>query len=473
MIKNHRQYCHTKKQAANFREAIAKAKVTPPGEGVHPKMYTAYIDGLEGELETLDSQLAEYESLARGNIETIELNELAKLPAGLIKARIARGLSHKELAARLNVKPQQIQRWEFEDYANVGFNRLVEIAAALEVCVAESIYLPKKQQSAVSALRAVGIDWQFLLARLVPRSAAGTSVNHVVLAAERLSKIFGIELLADGMLNCRASFTPAAAALRFKLPSNAESHRVSAYAVYVGHLAEIVVAAIQNQKALPVPNKWQEMRQYLFDEGPVGLASAVDRVWGLGIPVLPLSDPVRLHGCCLRIKGRNAIVLKQSIGYTSRWLFDLVHELYHATSQPEESTFEKLSDDPTRAARCESDEEFAANEFAGNVLLNGQANELYEAVLKQARHQVPRLKSATISVCERSKQDVGILANYVAFRLETDHFVDWWGTAANLQPEGVDAVGVTRQIFLRRFPFDRANDHDRDLLEQALSDPSL
>jgi transcriptional regulator with XRE-family HTH domain len=473
VIKNHRQYCHTKKQAANFREALAKAKITAPGDDVHPKMYAAYLDGLAGELETLETELAEYDSLARGNTDTIELDRLDKLPSGLIKARIARGLSHKQLGEKLKVKPQQIQRWEFDEYENVGFRRLVEIAAALEVYVAETIYLPRKQQSVISALKELGIDRQFLLTRLVPRRATESVMDHVLSAAERLSKIFGIELLADGTLINPREFIPAAAALRFKLPSNAESQRVRAYAAYVSHLAGLVVSAAQNQETLAVPNEWSAMRHHLFGDGPVDFANAVSRVWELGIPVLPLSDPVRMHGCCLRIKGRNVIVLKQSIRYTSRWLFDLVHELHHAAEQPEELTFAKCNEDPTRFERRESDDEVAANEFAGNVLLNGYANELYEAVLQQAQYQISKLKSATVCVSESSNEDVGILANYVAFRLKADHFVDWWGAAANLQAEDDDAVGVTRQIFLSRFPFDLLSDNDRELLEQALTDPSL
>lgn len=473
MIKNKRQYAHTKKQATNFREAVAKAKASGPHEGVHPKMHQAYIDGMEGELELLDFEIAEYEHLARGNVETIELDQLEKLPQGLIKARIARGLSHKELAAKLNVKPQQVQRWEFEDYENVGFRRLVEIAEALDISVSESIHLPKRQQSAMAALRELGIDRQFLMMRLVPRQFAKSAGDYVVSAAERLSRIFGIELLPNGMLTSQGSFAHAAASLRFKLPANAENVRVKAYAAYAAHLADLVAEGASSLGSSAVPTDWSAVRAQLFGDGPVDFTTAVQQVWQLGIPVLPLSDPVRMHGCCMRVKGRNVIVLKQSIRYTSRWLFDLIHELHHASEHPQAETFTCHSGEPAEANRRESDDEFAANEFAGNVLLSGTANELYEAVLARAGHQVPRLKAAAIEVAESANENVGILANYIAFRLKADHFVDWWGAAANLQPEGDDAVGIARDIFMERFSFQLLSSVDRELLEQALSEPEL
>ena len=140
MIKNQRQYSHSKKQAEQFCEALQHAKSQPRADDVHPRMHQVYIEGLESQLQTLQREISEFEALARGAVELIELDQLEKLPHGLIKARIARGLSHKELATLLGVKAQQVQRWEFEDYENVGFRRLVEIADALEIRIAESIW---------------------------------------------------------------------------------------------------------------------------------------------------------------------------------------------------------------------------------------------------------------------------------------------------------------------------------------------
>ena len=59
------------------------------------------------------------------------LGTVAELPATLIKARIARGLSQKDLADRIGLKEQQIQRYEATDYASASLTRIKEVVSAL------------------------------------------------------------------------------------------------------------------------------------------------------------------------------------------------------------------------------------------------------------------------------------------------------------------------------------------------------
>jgi transcriptional regulator with XRE-family HTH domain len=58
---------------------------------------------------------------------------LAELPSVLIKARVARGLSHKKLAEKLGVSEKQVQRDEANDYRTAGLNRLIRLAEVLAV----------------------------------------------------------------------------------------------------------------------------------------------------------------------------------------------------------------------------------------------------------------------------------------------------------------------------------------------------
>jgi len=67
---------------------------------------------------------------------------LADLPEALIRARIAAGLTQKELAARLGLKEQQIQRYEATRYAGVSLDRVQAVAEALGVKIRERVILP-------------------------------------------------------------------------------------------------------------------------------------------------------------------------------------------------------------------------------------------------------------------------------------------------------------------------------------------
>ena len=59
------------------------------------------------------------------------LTKLNDLPQALIRARIASGLSQRELAMRLGLKEQQIQRYEATKYASASLSRVIEVAQAI------------------------------------------------------------------------------------------------------------------------------------------------------------------------------------------------------------------------------------------------------------------------------------------------------------------------------------------------------
>jgi len=63
----------------------------------------------------------------------VALASLDELPRTLIRARIAAGLTQEELAARLGLKPQQIQRYEATDYHSASMQRMSEVLRALGV----------------------------------------------------------------------------------------------------------------------------------------------------------------------------------------------------------------------------------------------------------------------------------------------------------------------------------------------------
>ncbi len=53
------------------------------------------------------------------------------LPEALIDDRKKRGLTQRELAERLGIKEQQIQRYEATRYQSASLKRIVEVAEAM------------------------------------------------------------------------------------------------------------------------------------------------------------------------------------------------------------------------------------------------------------------------------------------------------------------------------------------------------
>lgn len=139
MITNERQYAITRARAEQFRESLAQSGKS--GDNLDPVVRRAMRLGLQSQLKDLQAEIAEYEALTAGNTKKFVLNSLADLAVGLIKARIARGLTQKELADRLNINEQQIQRYESTLYEGAALRRLQEVADALNVKIREEITL--------------------------------------------------------------------------------------------------------------------------------------------------------------------------------------------------------------------------------------------------------------------------------------------------------------------------------------------
>ncbi len=139
MIANERQYRISKAQLRRFEEAARSGEAYAPGSGVDPRMRGVMTDALEGQAETLRSEVRRYEDLREGRVEHREIDGLRDLPIALIEARIAAGLTQRGLAQRLGLSEQQIQRWEATLYSGVGVERLQEIADALGMGVREIV----------------------------------------------------------------------------------------------------------------------------------------------------------------------------------------------------------------------------------------------------------------------------------------------------------------------------------------------
>lgn len=134
MIKNERQYRITKAQAERFERTLGQIVSGDGGdEDVHPLIAKAREDAIRSQLADLRTELREYEALKSGNFELEQLGVVSGIPAMLIKARIARGMSQRDLAERIGLRAQQIQRYEATDYASVSLSRIKEIVSGLSV----------------------------------------------------------------------------------------------------------------------------------------------------------------------------------------------------------------------------------------------------------------------------------------------------------------------------------------------------
>jgi ribosome-binding protein aMBF1 (putative translation factor) len=141
MIKNEREYRITRAQAAKFQKALDQF-AAQDHTLVHPRLRKAQEDSLRSQLADLNAALKQYETLRAGKRRIIKTDSFDEFPAALIKARVALGLSQRELANRLGLKEQQIQRYEATNYASASLSRVREVVDALGLEVREQVRLP-------------------------------------------------------------------------------------------------------------------------------------------------------------------------------------------------------------------------------------------------------------------------------------------------------------------------------------------
>ena len=146
MIKNERQYRITNAWVQRFQKTLGHLDAHPEESAHLPLLLQkAERDGLASQLETLQRELRDYEALRSGQKRAFQLDSFEELPRTLIQARIASGITQKELAGRLGLKEQQIQRYEATEYASASMERVSAVIRALNLNVREEISLHRQQ----------------------------------------------------------------------------------------------------------------------------------------------------------------------------------------------------------------------------------------------------------------------------------------------------------------------------------------
>lgn len=146
MIINEKQASITKKRIAEFNQAIAQAntkRVSKDQEFSKAK----YVEGLESLRDSMKEELRVYECLKNGDESVIRYEKMEDLPHVILQYRILRKMSQTELAKKLGVKPQQVQRWEALKNSNTSFPYLAAMARILNVPI-----VLKKSNSGAQAI---------------------------------------------------------------------------------------------------------------------------------------------------------------------------------------------------------------------------------------------------------------------------------------------------------------------------------
>ena len=136
MITNEVQRRSTEAHLRQFEEALTNLEAKHHGKK-RSKLAQLEIDAVRSQAADRRAELDEYDRLRAGEISTLEAGSLEELATLLIKARVARGWTQRQLADELGVAEQQVQRYESTGYRSASFARICDVASALDLTITE------------------------------------------------------------------------------------------------------------------------------------------------------------------------------------------------------------------------------------------------------------------------------------------------------------------------------------------------
>lgn len=413
--------------------------------------------------------------------------EQARLIGNKIKQlREKKRIKGSELAERSGLTPQTISRIE-QGHTDVSFSTLKKILASMGYTLkdlAKQEYesdienAKKSYNQLIRKLGYVGIDSNLLTNKIIPnriqRILSSDPLNQPELildeAASYVSNIYGWSLEEIwGKQDLIIKDKPYEMAY-YKKPANAVENQIKAYSHYAYYLAKIVLKSFLQKTKNEYPESLEEFKSsYLKKYQEIDLKSLLEFVWDLGICVLPLNDPGVFHGASWNIEGKHIIVLKQNTQFHSRWIFDLLHELYHIFTHLDKDNSSVIEvEEPNPFSDNEAIEELEANSFANQFIFGNRAEELAEKSVDLAKWKMEYLKNAVIKIAKKENIREDFLANYLAFRLSYQG-QNWWGSASKLQIVEPNPFALTTNVLKDKIKMDKLSPMDYNLLSTALT----
>jgi len=364
MITNERQYRITSTQLEKLKTAIDTFDIKASTERTKSKILAkAEIEALRSEYENLSVQLHEYETLKSGSVEILKASNLEELPSILIRARIAKGLSQRQLADALGLKEQQIQRYEAEEYASANLRRLADVARSLGLNISEVAEFRPTSQEPLGG-KNDNLAWdQFPVREMYRRNwfeGFSGSLDEAVANAEELVKEF-----VKGSLD-----KPVQAAARQRVRSGG-SVNWSALLAWQCRVITLAKKEIMTNKynQRTITDEWLTKLAHLSREEN-GPKMAIEHLRNSGIRVV-----VEFHLPNTYLDGAAFLLSDGSpvIGMTLRhdrldnFWFVLFHELVHIIKHLHKGDIESIFDDLDAKA---DDIEQEADEQAGEILVS-------------------------------------------------------------------------------------------------------
>lgn len=137
MIRNEQEYQEASQRLEAERARLDQHREHLASSGLKKQELKRAMEPLISFHEQLHEEVEHYENLKRGKFPNLQ--NLKGLGVLLVSLRIARGMSQRELAAKLDVHESQVSRDERNEYHGITVDRAVKTLDALGVKLQTSV----------------------------------------------------------------------------------------------------------------------------------------------------------------------------------------------------------------------------------------------------------------------------------------------------------------------------------------------
>ncbi|PEK99507.1 hypothetical protein [Bacillus sp. AFS017336] len=461
MIKNDFELGITKENLKQLESSFENCDKDESLNEMSAMKQSIYRKALIGEIENLSNQIKEYEDLKNGDPVQFKLENAIDLPKMIIRSRISKGLSEKELSSKIGMDINEYSDLEDELFADSTPELINQIMDVLNISVEQSlneILLKSPIQITKILQKRLGELYNKLIPyELVENENIFYGYLKLITSLKRIFSDQFNQILLGNEINY-SKMTSA----RYKVPQNTNTELLYLYTAYSQHISKKISEIIDVPKKKLTTDPKQFREEVIEKYGYLTFDTCANYIWDSGVAILPMDLRGGFHGACWRFEGKNIIVLKQQSKSKSKWLFDLLHEYWHATQEPELLERDVVDINEVLTSGNNDKEEIDANNFANNVIFDGNGESLLEQCIKESKNRIGLLKASVQRVAIKNEVDVSSLANYVAHSVSKKGR-NFWGAAQNLQLKENPYL-TAKTILESRISFYKVD----DLLEKEL-----
>lgn len=363
MITNERQYKITKAQLDRLEYAVAElARKSADSGQVSDALTKISLEALASEAAVLREQLLEFDTLKAGSGAAVVVRSLGDLPCALIRARIANGMSQRDLAVKLGLQEQQIQRYEATEYSTANLRRLLEVASAVDLKVSSEVSGACVEPDPNLATPAE-LDWsKFPIREMYQRrwfDGFEGSLSAALLAADTMVKDYIEAFCTRPTVSLHRKHVRSGSAL--------DEYALLAWECRVlDRASEVEMAGTYSEGS--ITDEWTQelVRMSGFEDGPLRARQALADV---GIPLIiePHLAGTHLDGASLLWGDTPVVGMTLRYDRLDNFWFVLLHELAHIAMHLRKGKLTSAFDDLESAGgdRMERD----ADEYATEKLV--------------------------------------------------------------------------------------------------------